>query len=240
MSAKLQLINIAFKYKGIGASENYVLHDINLEFNKSECTAVVGPSGSGKTTLIQHFTGLLKPDVGKVLFNDVDIWSKKYSFQELRRKIGIVFQFPESQLFEETVYKDVAFGPTNLGVNASEIPDRVYAALEAVEIKPDKFKDRSPFKLSEGEKRRVAIAGILAMDPEMIVFDEPTAGLDPRGVRRMENLVERLIGAGKSVVLITHNMDFCRSGCFTCYCHVERNRFCPIQVLKDYLVIRSY
>jgi len=204
----LKLKNVIFKYSGIGGSDKNVLDNISLDFNKSECVAILGPSGSGKTTLIQHFTGLLKPVSGQVLFNGQDIWAKNFSFKELRRQIGLVFQFPEAQLFEETVFKDIAYGPQKLGFTDSEIQTRAKNAMQAVGLDFDLFSPRSPFKLSEGEKRRAAIAGILAMEPGMVVFDEPTAGLDPGGIRRFEDSIKKLLNNGTSVVLITHNMDF--------------------------------
>ncbi len=202
----LELRHITFKYKGIGASPQNVLNDISLNLGKVECVALVGPSGSGKTTLIQHFTGLLKPSAGRVLFRGRDIWSRRFNKAELRKRIGIVFQFPETQLFEETVEKDIAFGPRNLGVPEDEIGRRVRAAMQAVDLSED-FRQRSPFRLSEGEKRRAAIAGVLAMQPDMLVFDEPTAGLDPQGVQRFIDIIRRLLQS-KSVVVVTHNMDF--------------------------------
>ncbi len=208
MDFTLQLKNVFFKYSGISGSDKNVLDNVSLELSKSECVAILGPSGSGKTTLIQHFTGLLKPTSGHVYFNGRDIWTKKFPFKELRRKIGLVFQFPESQLFEETVFKDIAYGPQKLGFTDSEIISRAKNAMRAVGLDYDFFSPRSPFKLSEGEKRRAAIAGILAMDPGMVVFDEPTAGLDPGGIRRFEEIVNGLLNNGTSVVLITHNMDF--------------------------------
>lgn len=208
MDFTLKLKNVIFKYSGIGGSDKNVLDNISLDFNKSECVAILGPSGSGKTTLIQHFTGLLKPVSGQVLFNGQDIWAKNFSFKELRRQIGLVFQFPEAQLFEETVFKDIAYGPQKLGFTDSEIQTRAKNAMQAVGLDFDLFSPRSPFKLSEGEKRRAAIAGILAMEPGMVVFDEPTAGLDPGGIRRFEDSIKKLLNNGTSVVLITHNMDF--------------------------------
>ncbi|MBN2412762.1 energy-coupling factor transporter ATPase [candidate division KSB1 bacterium] len=208
MDFTLELKNVFFKYSGISGSDKNVLENVSLKLSKSECIAILGPSGSGKTTLIQHFTGLLKPVSGHVYFNGRDIWTKKFPFKELRRKIGLVFQFPESQLFEETVFKDIAYGPQKLGFTDSEIQNRARNAMQAVGLDFDFFSHRSPFKLSEGEKRRVAIAGILAMNPGMVVFDEPTAGLDPGGIRRFEEIVNKLLNYGTSVVLITHNMDF--------------------------------
>jgi energy-coupling factor transport system ATP-binding protein len=206
MAYFLELDSISFKYEGIGGSQGHVLKDVSLQLGKKECVALVGPSGSGKTTLIQHFTGLLKPTSGRVLFQDQDIWARRYKKTELRKKIGIVFQFPETQLFEETVEKDISFGPQNLGVPAEEIERRVRDAMQAVDLS-DKFCSRSPFRLSEGEKRRAAIAGILAMHPEMLVFDEPTAGLDPQSVRRFSQIIRRLLDS-RSIVIVTHNMDF--------------------------------
>ena len=180
---------------------------------KNECTAIVGHSGSGKTTLIQHFTGLLKPSCGEICVDGLNIWSSKYKLAQLRRRIGIVFQFPETQLFEATVEKDVGFGPKNLGLEEEEIQNRVQKALETVELDPSVFAERSPFNLSEGEKRRVAIAGVLAMDSEMIVMDEPVAGLDPKGIELMKSIFRTLVQSGKSVVVITHNMDFVAEIC---------------------------
>lgn len=206
MEHYLKLRNLSFCYDGLGASPKNVLDNISIELGKTECVALVGASGSGKTTLIQQFTGLLRPTGGQVLFQNQDIWRRRFNKAELRRKIGIVFQFPETQLFEETVEKDIAFGPRNLGVPAHEISRRVAEAMQQVNLSAD-FRDRSPFRLSEGEKRRAAIAGVLAMHPDMLVFDEPTAGLDPRGVRRFAEIVRRLLQS-KSIVIVTHNMDF--------------------------------
>ncbi len=207
MSFCLEFKNVFFQYTGIGGSDRNILHDISLSIEKPECIALVGPSGSGKTTLVQHFTGLLKPVRGSINFNGRNIWEKPHQFTALRQKIGLVFQFPESQLFEETVFKDIAFGPEKLGVPKDEISERIHSAMKAVGLSFDDFAERSPFKLSEGEKRRVAIAGILAMQPEMVVMDEPTAGLDPRGVRQIISIIDSLVDSGIAVVLITHNME---------------------------------
>lgn len=208
MNHFLHLKNINFKYSGIGASQTDVLHDISFSLGANECVAIVGRSGSGKTTLIQHFTGLLKPTGGQVFFQNQDIWSKSFKKSILRKKVGIVFQFAETQLFEETVAKDIAFGPKNMGLDTDVVEARINEAMEAVELDPGVFRDRSPFRLSEGEKRRVAIAGVLAMQPDMLVFDEPTAGLDPKSVQRFAGIVDRLKFSGKSVVIVSHSMDF--------------------------------
>lgn len=208
MAVDLEMREVCFRYTGIGASDRLVLDGINVRLHEKACTAIIGPSGSGKTTLIQHFTGLLKPVSGRVLTDGEDIWKRGYDLNQLRQRIGLVFQFPEAQLFEETVAEDVAYGPRNL----TWPPDRVAAAqeraLRLVGLDPSHFMPRSPFQLSEGEKRRVAIAGVLAMEPEMLVLDEPTAGLDPRGIREVESFIEMLQQRGTSVVVVTHNMDF--------------------------------
>lgn len=208
MDHYLHLQQLCFKYSGIGASPQNVLNNITLSLGKNECVAIIGQSGSGKTTLIQHFTGLLKPTSGHVFYHDQDIWTKSFRKSLLRKKIGLVFQFPEIQLFEESVAKDIAFGPKNMGLAASDIEQRVVEAMQAMELDPTRFRDCSPFHLSEGEKRRVAIAGVLAMQPDMLVFDEPTAGLDPKSVQRFAAMVERLKQAGKAIVIVSHSMDF--------------------------------
>ena len=208
MRIELTLENVSFQYTGIGASDAPVLRDISFTLRPHERLAIVGPSGSGKTTLIQHFTGLLKPTTGRVLVDGIDIHDKKYSLTLLRRRIGLVFQFPESQLFEETVYKDVAFGPVNLELSGEEVAQRVRLALSMTGLDGEAIAERSPFRLSEGEKRKVAIAGVLAMQPEMVVLDEPTAGLDPVGVQSMADLMHSLHDRGGTPVFITHNMDF--------------------------------
>jgi energy-coupling factor transport system ATP-binding protein len=210
---RLSLKNIRYRYTGINASDRWILDDVSLEIGPNECVALVGPSGSGKTTLIQHFTGLLKPAKGVISWNGENIWASHFKQNILRKKVGIVFQFPESQLFEETVAKDVAFGPQNLGVRAEDIDRTVDEALRTVHLDPQQVSSRSPFRLSEGEKRRVAIAGVLAMNPDLVVFDEPTAGLDPVGVRLMANIVRELLTKNKSVVVVTHNMDFVADVC---------------------------
>ncbi len=156
---------------------------------------------------MQHLTGLLKPESGQILVNEQNIWEKGFSFTELRRKIGLVFQFPETQLFEDSVYKDVAFGPRNLGFPENEVCDRVKDAIQNVGLDFNKYKNRIPFRLSEGEKRRVAIAGVLALQPEFLVLDEPTAGLDYLGVQAVTGLLQGYHAQGKTILLISHNLD---------------------------------
>ena len=199
--------NLSFRYKTLGAGPGNVLRDVNLKINSGEFLALIGSSGSGKTTLMQHFTGLLKPDQGRVVIDGEDLWHDKVSLTKIRRKIGLVFQFPETQLFEETVFADVAFGPRNLGLSESDVETRVRDALTAVAVDFDTFRDRSPIHLSEGEKRRVAIAGVLAMEPECLILDEPTAGLDQSGVEAIVNALRAYHAKGRTVILISHNLD---------------------------------
>lgn len=206
-TVNITLDNLDFHYSDIASQRTQVLTDISLQIEEHEFIAIVGPTGSGKTTLIQHFTGLLRPTGGRVLINGEQIPEKGTRLSEIRRQIGLVFQFPERQLFEETVYADVAFGPRNLGLSAEAIEERVRTTLLLVELDYGKLRDRSPHRLSEGEKRRVAIAGILAMDPQVLVLDEPTACLDPRGVHCIENILLKLHEAGKTIIIISHNID---------------------------------
>ena len=161
-------------------TEQIALEDINFTVADGELLGVIGHTGSGKSTLLQHLNGLLKPSSGRVLVGDVDITAPGVSMVEIRKRIGLVFQYPEYQLFEETVAKDVAFGPKNLGLSEQEIDERVREALELVGLDYEQIKERSPFELSGGQKRRVAIAGVVAMRPEVLILDEPTAGLDPK------------------------------------------------------------
>jgi energy-coupling factor transport system ATP-binding protein len=204
---RIQIENLSFRYKSFGAPAALALNNINLDINEGEFLAIVGPSGSGKTTLIQHLTGLLKPDTGRVLIDGTDLWAKTTSHTEIRRRIGLVFQFPETQLFEDSVYDDVAFGPRQLGLSEDEIHRRIIHALAAVELDFDQYKDRSPINLSEGEKRRVAIAGVLAIEPEVLVLDEPTAGLDAPGLRAVVNILQRYHEQAKTILIVTHNLE---------------------------------
>jgi len=207
----LQIQNLSFRFSSFGSSSDLVLNDINLNIEEGEFLALVGPSGSGKTTLMQHLTGLLKPEAGRIRVDDQNIWGKGFSLTELRKKIGLVFQFPETQLFEDSVYKDVAFGPRNLGLPENEVAVRVKEAIENVRLDFGKYENRIPFQLSEGEKRRVAIAGVLAMQPEFLVLDEPTAGLDHSGVQAVTDILKRYHSQGKTILLISHNIDLVAS-----------------------------
>lgn len=207
----LEIQNLSFRFSSFGSSSNLVLNNINLNIEEGEFLALVGPSGSGKTTLMQHLTGLLKPEAGRIRVDEQNIWGKGFSLTELRKKIGLVFQFPETQLFEDSVYKDVAFGPKNLGLPENEVAVRVKEALENVRLDFGKYENRIPFQLSEGEKRRVAIAGVLAMQPEFLVLDEPTAGLDHSGVQAVTDILKRYHSQGKTILLISHSLDLVAS-----------------------------
>jgi energy-coupling factor transport system ATP-binding protein len=180
---------------------------VSMEIRTGECVALVGASGSGKTTLIQHLNGLLKPDSGSVRIDGTDLASPKTDLNAIRKRIGLVFQFPESQLFEETVFQDVAFGPKNLGFSPEEVEAHVRSALLRVGLDPERCKSQSPFHLSGGEKRRAAIAGVLAMDPEMLALDEPTAGLDWEAGRRVESILSDCLRLGRTVLFVSHDMD---------------------------------
>ena len=184
------------------------LTDVSLTIDAGEVVGVIGATGSGKSTLVQHFNGLLRPTTGRVLLDGVDVNGRGTDRRRLRQQVGLLFQYPEQQLFEETVFADVAFGPRNLGLSEEEVRARVHQALEQVGLPPARFASRSPFDLSGGEMRRAAIAGVLAMEPRMLILDEPTAGLDPQGRREILAHVGRLHSArGLTIVLITHSMD---------------------------------
>ncbi len=184
------------------------LEDVSLTIEDGELIGLLGHTGSGKTTLVQHLNGLLKPTSGKVVVDGLDITEKDVSLLEVRRRVGLVFQYPEYQLFEETVAKDVAFGPKNLGLSEQEVDERVRYALQEVGLVYEEIAERSPFELSGGQMRRVAIAGVLAMRPKTLILDEPTAGLDPAGRRSILGMIRELHGAGGlTVVMVSHNMD---------------------------------
>ena len=184
------------------------LEDVSLTIEDGELIGLLGHTGSGKTTLVQHLNGLLKPTSGKVVVDGLDITEKDVSLLEVRRRVGLVFQYPEYQLFEETVARDVAFGPRNLGLSEQEVDQRVRYALQEVGLVYEDIAERSPFELSGGQMRRVAIAGVLAMRPKTLILDEPTAGLDPAGRRSILGMIRELHAAGGlTVVMVSHNMD---------------------------------
>ena len=187
--------------------EKTALNDINIEINTGEFVGIIGHTGSGKSTLIQMFNGLLKPSRGEVIVNGQNIHDDKVNKREVRQKVGLVFQYPEYQLFEMTIKEDVAFGPKNLGLSEDEVNERVKYALEAVGL-DESYYEKSPFELSGGQKRRVAIAGVLAMKPETLILDEPTAGLDPKGRNELfEQLQKMHKELGLTIVLISHSME---------------------------------
>ncbi len=187
--------------------EKVALEDINIEIEKGEFIGIIGHTGSGKSTLIQMFNGLLKPTQGQVRINGENIHDEKVDRKAIRQKVGLVFQYPEYQLFEMTVKADVAFGPKNMGLSVEEIEERVKFSLEAVGL-DESYYEKSPFELSGGQKRRVAIAGVLAMNPEILILDEPTAGLDPKGRNELFAQLKKMHeNLGLTIVLISHSME---------------------------------
>ncbi len=205
MSIKIDRLNHIYS---VGTPfEKKALNEVSLNIEKGEYVGLIGHTGSGKSTLIQHINGLLKPTAGRVEVNGVDISDRGVRIKEIRQKVGLVFQYPEHQLFEMTVFKDVAFGPVNMGLGEDEIRRRVEEALTIVDIDKTLY-DASPFELSGGQKRRVAIAGVLAMQPDILILDEPTAGLDPRGRDEILNEVDKLHDQlDMTVVLVSHSME---------------------------------
>ena len=188
--------------------EKKALDDVNLYIEDGEFIALIGHTGSGKSTLIQHLNGLLEPSSGKIIIDDIDITEKGVKLSDIRKKVGLVFQYPEYQLFEETIEKDIAFGPTNLGLEQDEILIRVKRAMEMVGLDYEKYKDVSPFELSGGQKRRVAIAGVIAMEPKVLILDEPTAGLDPKGREDILSQIKKLHEEYKmTIILVSHSME---------------------------------
>ena len=206
MSIKVKNLKHVYN-KGL-AYETIAIDDVSFDVEDGEFVGIIGHTGSGKSTLIQHLNGLLKPDSGNIYVGDTDITQKKVPLIEIRKKIGLVFQYPEYQLFEETVAKDVAFGPTNLGLSDEEIDQRIREAMELVDMPYHEYADRSPFELSGGQKRRIAIAGVIAMHPEVLILDEPTAGLDPKAHEDILDMVLSVKGkTNNTVILVSHNMD---------------------------------
>jgi len=199
--------NLFFTYRSMISLDFDALTDISLEIPAGKITAIAGAAGSGKTTLIQHFNGLLQPQSGKIFIDDKDIFDNSSNITEVRKKVGIVFQFPEYQFFEEKVFDEVAFGPGNQGLDKDEVEQSVINAINAVGLDFEKYRSRSPFVLSGGEKRRVAIASILAMKPQILVMDEPTVGLDPLSAKTVENIMLEYKKNGKTVIFVSHNMD---------------------------------
>lgn len=205
MSIKIN--HLTHVYNEGTAFEKVALDDVSVEIATGEFIGLIGHTGSGKSTLIQHLNGIIPPTSGEILLDGENIHRDKTKLKEVRRRIGLAFQYPEYQLFEMTVYKDVAFGPTNLGWSQEKIQESVTAALELVGIAPEVF-EKSPFELSGGQKRRVAIAGVLAMNPEVLILDEPTAGLDPKGRDEILAAIRKLHRErGITVILVSHSME---------------------------------
>ena len=203
----LELKNICYTYGAGTPFEKKAVNDVSFSVNKGELIGIIGHTGSGKSTLVQMLNGLMKPTSGQVLLDGVDIWDKPKEIRKIRFKVGMVFQYPEYQLFEETVYKDIAFGPTNKGLSAEEIDKEVRRAARFAGLK-DELLDKSPFDLSGGEKRRAAIAGVIAMDPDVLVLDEPTAGLDPMGRDVLLSQIVRYHEERQNtVLLVSHSME---------------------------------
>ena len=206
MSIKIE--NLTHVYMPKTPFEKKALDNVNLTIEDGEFLALIGHTGSGKSTLIQHLNGLLEPSSGRILVDEVDITSKEVKLTDIRKKIGLVFQYPEYQLFEETIEKDVEFGPNNLGLSAEEVSNRVKKSMEMVGLDYETYKDVSPFDLSGGQKRRVAIAGVIAMEPKVLILDEPTAGLDPKGRDDILEQIKILHEKYKmTIVLVSHSME---------------------------------
>ena len=206
MSIKIE--NLTYVYMPKTPFEKKALDNVSLEIEDGEFLAVIGHTGSGKSTLIQHLNGLLKPASGKIYVDGTDITNKDTKLVDIRKKVGLVFQYPEYQLFEETIAKDIAYGPSNLGLNEDEILKRVKKSMEMVGLNYEEYKDISPFELSGGQKRRVAIAGVIAMEPKVLILDEPTAGLDPAGrddiLEQIKLLHEKY---NMTIILVSHSME---------------------------------
>ena len=205
MSIKLE--NVTYTYNPGTVYEMHALEEINLEIPQGQFVGLIGHTGSGKSTLIQHFNGLIRPTGGRVLFEGRDIWEEGYPLRALRSQVGLVFQYPEHQLFEDQVLKDVCFGPSNQGLDKEACQKRAREALAQVGV-PEELFERSPFELSGGQKRRVAIAGVLAMEPKVLVLDEPTAGLDPKGRDEILDQIAWLHETrGITIILVSHSME---------------------------------
>ena len=204
----IEVRHLTHCYSEGSAMRTVALNDVSLTIEDGEFVGIIGHTGSGKSTLVQHLNGLLKPTSGQILVDGEDLNGEHVNRRLLRQKIGLVFQYPEYQLFEETVAKDIAFGPKNQGLSKEEIDSRVRYAMDCVHLDYDKYSGQSPFELSGGQMRRVAIAGVLAMKPSVLILDEPTAGLDPRGRDRILSMLEELHAREKvTILMVSHSMD---------------------------------
>lgn len=205
--AILRTEELTYTYSVGTPFEKTAVDHVSLEIQEGEMVGVMGHTGSGKSTLIQHFNGLLKPTSGKIFLDGKDIWENKDKIRDVRFQVGLVFQYPEYQIFEETVYKDIAFGPKNMGLDEAEIKRRVLQTANDIGIS-EELLERSPFELSGGQKRRVAIAGVMAMEPKVLILDEPTAGLDPAGRDKILGLIKKYHERTKNTILIvSHSME---------------------------------
>lgn len=205
MSIKVD--HVSYTYMPGTPFEHQALYDVSFEIPDGDFVGIVGHTGSGKSTLMQIISGLIRGYEGHVYINGIDFSDKKQDRRELRKQVGVVFQYPEYQLFGESVEKDIAYGPTKLGIDSKEVERRVKAAMDLVELDYDLFRDKSPFSLSGGQKRKVAIAGVLAMEPKILIMDEPIAGLDPMGRENFMQLARSLNECGITILMVSHNMD---------------------------------
>ena len=204
----IEAIHLTHCYSEGSAFRTVALDDVSFKIDDGEFVGIIGHTGSGKSTLVQHLNGLLKPSSGQVLIDGEDLNGEHVNRRALRQRIGLVFQYPEYQLFEETVAKDIAFGPKNQGLSAEEIDERVHYAMECVHLDYEKYAEKSPFELSGGQMRRAAIAGVLAMRPSVLILDEPTAGLDPKGRDRVLSMLEDLHAREHvTTLMVSHSMD---------------------------------
>ena len=207
MAATIEVRNLSHTYSVGTPFQHDAVKHLSFTVERGEFLGIIGHTGSGKSTLIQHLNGLLKPTEGDVLLDGESIWKDKLTTRAARFRVGLVFQYPEYQLFEDTVFQDIAFGPKNMGLKEDEIRQRVLRAADFAGVNPDVL-DKSPFDLSGGQKRRVAIAGVIAMEPEVIIFDEPTAGLDPAGCASLlENIRAYRQATGATILMVSHSMD---------------------------------
>ena len=205
--SKIRIENVSYVYDGGTPFETVALNDINIDIRENTVTGIIGHTGSGKSTLVQMFNGLVKPTSGKIYLDGVDIWEKPKEIGKVRFRVGLVMQYPEYQLFEETVRADIAFGPKNMGLDEQEIESRVRDSAQFVGLDEASL-DKSPFDLSGGQKRRAAIAGVMAMRPEVLVLDEPAAGLDPAGKKSIfEGITRYAESTGAAVIIVSHSMD---------------------------------
>lgn len=233
--------NLSYYYDFKTKFQKTALENIDLTINDGDFAGIVGHTGSGKSTLVSHFNALIKVQSGAVFVDEQDL-TKKIDYKLLRAKVGMVFQYPEYQLFDETVYKDIAYGPKNLKLPQEEIDARVRQAVAQVGLDFDEIAERSPFELSGGQMRRAALAGVLAMRPEILILDEPTAGLDPKGKREIMSLIRNLRGVTRSIIMISHNMDEVAENCSRIIVLSDGKLYgdyTPAQLFKNTALIKS-